>query len=79
MEDGSYTKANQAAIHKELFNGDFPGHNTAEHVTALSKTLLNIPLGISTCEIVNKSKTTTIVPSKTWFTWTKIVPCSNNK
>ena len=59
-EDGSFVKTNQAAVYKVLFKTDFPGHDALEDVKALSKILFDSPLGASACEIVNKSKTTTM-------------------
>ena len=49
-----------AAVYKVLFKTDFPGHDALEDVKALSKILFDSPLGASACEIVNKSKTTTM-------------------
>ena len=40
---------------------DFPGHDALEDVKALSKIPFDSPLGANACEIVNKSKTTTVV------------------
>ena len=59
-EDGSFVKPNQAAVYRILFKKDFAGHDALEDVKALNKILFNSPLGATACEIVNKSKTTTI-------------------
>ena len=59
-EDGSFVKTNQAAVYKAIFKADFPGHDALEDVKALSKILFDSPLGANACDIVNKSKTTTM-------------------
>ena len=52
-KDGSFVKANQAAVYKVIFKADFPGHDALEDVKALSKILFDSPLGADACDIVN--------------------------
>lgn len=59
-EEGSFVKTNQAAVYRILFKKDFAGHDTLEDVKALNQILFDSPLGATVCEIVNKSRTTTI-------------------
>ena len=59
-EDSSFEKTNQAAVYKVIFKADFPGHDALGYVKALRKILFVSPLGANACDIVNKSKTTTM-------------------